>query len=379
MADKKQEYDCFNKRILGEPYFILLARDPQFAELIEAWVARREAGIRCGSVPASDIEQVTSAKVLLAEGAAWRLKNNGAWRRPPVDAELQKGSIPETTLNIPMPSGAVLPPIKPTLVSAPVLLCSNYLRKDGQPAPSTCALCGIGPCRFPDQRTGLYPPFSVGDPISAAYKGPMADAVVTMGKLRTLPPIPTAVFHAIRQASSTVGVDLATMLAFAQIESSFNPNASAKAGTAAGLYQFTHATWSEMVNSCGSKYKVTESMVYDPSANALMAAERLKMYADYLRLHNILVDAGKMYCLHFLGMLGGVKLINAAAGTTTTTSPAILAQSIFPVAAAANPDIFGNKKPLSVTEVYNELYSKAQDLTDAYTADALTGGPVVTI
>lgn len=273
----------------GEPTFTLLARDPQFKPLIDQWVALREAAIRCGDRPSADLVQLESARKIAADGADWRLKNNGAWHALPSTIEMLGTVTPHPAMPV------------PSVLKAP------------QPAPP--------------------------------------------------PTAPALVYSAIRGAAAGVGVSLPTMLSFALIESGFNPKAVAPGSSAIGLYQFTHATWTEMVGTYGPRHNVTEDMIYDASANALMMAERLKLYADHLSIQRVPADAGNMYCLHFLGMLGGTRLVLAASTTTSQWSADLIASKVYPVAAAANPVIFAQ---CTLKQLYDKLYSKAQQLAISY-------------
>lgn len=358
----------------GEPQFLLLARDPQFAPLIETWVAQREADIRCGARPASDIAQVTNAKIILAEGAQWRLKNNGVWRKFDQNghvsgdiAEQHKGDVskyygltgqntdgPLQTVTAQFGDGsgpAPLPKLSPeeqAKASATVQLPSPHVE-------AQAASFASGGVEMHVQPVKPWPHIQSQSVVNTSIH---VQPPVFMHQ-----PIASIVYKAIEEASTKVNVPLPILLAFADIESGFDPNAASKAGTSAGLYQFTHDTWTEMVNNYGVQYKITADMIFDPLSNATMAAARIKQYSSYLTLHHVPVDAGNMYCLHFLGMTGGVKLILCATGKSAAYPPNIVASKAFPIAALANPNIFGE---LTLLQVYNKLYDKAQRLADAY-------------
>lgn len=74
------KYDCLDKALPDEPYFVFLARDPMFAHIVEQWAKGRREGIRCGFFPASDMAQVIEAEKIAAQGADWRRLNNGTWK-----------------------------------------------------------------------------------------------------------------------------------------------------------------------------------------------------------------------------------------------------------------------------------------------------------
>lgn len=73
--------DCYARALPDEPMFILLARDPQFAALVERWANERERRIDCGDAPALDELLVTEANSTAYAGSLWRKQNNGIWRK----------------------------------------------------------------------------------------------------------------------------------------------------------------------------------------------------------------------------------------------------------------------------------------------------------
>lgn len=84
MGTKKDPgaFDCYNKAMTDEPRFTLIARDPQFAELITAWADRREREVSCGARPQADLEMVSEARKCADDGARWRRAANEKWRKP---------------------------------------------------------------------------------------------------------------------------------------------------------------------------------------------------------------------------------------------------------------------------------------------------------
>lgn len=75
------KFDCYQHALPDEPMFILLARDPIFYEFVTKWARRRGLAIDCGERPQSDSEMVNEAIRCAGDGALWRLKNNGIWRK----------------------------------------------------------------------------------------------------------------------------------------------------------------------------------------------------------------------------------------------------------------------------------------------------------
>jgi hypothetical protein len=80
------QFDCYVKALPDEPMFVLLARDPDFFEIVMEWCNRRTRAIELGKCPKSDRWLVAEAMRCAVEGVLWRLDNDGKWRdaKPPV-------------------------------------------------------------------------------------------------------------------------------------------------------------------------------------------------------------------------------------------------------------------------------------------------------
>ncbi len=76
------EFDCYSNALPDEPMFVLLARDPEFFDLVHEWARRRRSAIRCGDRPQTDMAMVREADDCALSGAAWRRDNYGKWRKP---------------------------------------------------------------------------------------------------------------------------------------------------------------------------------------------------------------------------------------------------------------------------------------------------------
>jgi hypothetical protein len=144
------------------------------------------------------------------------------------------------------------------------------------------------------------------------------------------------VIAAIKRASDMTGVDFGYMMAMAEKESGFNPNAKAKTSSASGLYQMINSTWAAMVEKYGAKYNVTIGQVFDPQANALMAALFTRDNKAYLQRRGIANPSNTaLYIAHFLGPGGSVPMLKGAPdGSAVETAGA--------KAASANKSIFYN-------------------------------------
>src|SRR6202008_1479228 len=117
----------------------------------------------------------------------------------------------------------------------------------------------------------------------------------------------STVTGAIRQASTATGTSFNYLLATAQVESGFNPQAGAAASSARGLFQFIDQTWLGTMKQSGAalgygsyadaipqtssgRYEVNDPAMRaaimklrnDPTTNAVMAGAFTKANADIL-------------------------------------------------------------------------------------------------
>ncbi len=173
---------------------------------------------------------------------------------------------------------------------------------------------------------------------------------------------------AIRKAASKTGVDYGFMMAMAQTESNFNPNAKAGTSSATGLYQFTDSTWSSMVKKYGAANGISDTQAdkLDPEKNALMGAYFAKENQAYIEKRTgEKADNTDLYMGHFLGAGGASTFLRSdpnAAATSVVSS----------AAASANKNIFYNKDGSSrtVQEVKDLFAKKIEPKAAAYNKDA---------
>jgi Transglycosylase SLT domain len=193
---------------------------------------------------------------------------------------------------------------------------------------------------------------SAGDPNASVEDGCNFGAANTK-------PISSTTFNAISAAADKTGMPLATLLAFGDIESGFNPNAKNPKSSAGGLFQFINGTWDGMVRQYGNKYNVSGDQKYDANANAIMGAQFLKDNQTYLQNHGIANPTpGDLYAAHFMGPAGAVALKKAA-----QSDPNADAATLFPDQAAANSPIFKGK---TVGQVYDNITNNANSKANAY-------------
>lgn len=69
------KFDCYANAEPDEPMFILLARDPDAADVVREWAERRMERIENGTKPPSDRSMVEEAFECAEKMDAWRAKN----------------------------------------------------------------------------------------------------------------------------------------------------------------------------------------------------------------------------------------------------------------------------------------------------------------
>ena len=191
----------------------------------------------------------------------------------------------------------------------------------------------------------------------------------------------STVTGAIQQASQATGTSFKYLLATAQVESGFDPQAGASTSSARGLFQFIDQTWLATMKQSGDalgygryaaaitqttsgRFEVKDPQLRseilklrnDPTVNAVMAGAFTKANADGLtqRLGRP-PSEGELYIAHFLGVGGAARLITLAAN-----NPDARAAGFFSHAARANPSIFFDSSgaPRTVAQVRNVLVAR---------------------
>ena len=169
------------------------------------------------------------------------------------------------------------------------------------------------------------------------------------------------VHQAIYNAASATGVDFNYLLNQARVESSLNPNATARTSSATGLYQFIEQSWLGVVAKHGDnhglrwaasaiqrgsdgRFRVADPAMRsaildlrrDPHASAAMAGEFASDNRDLLETklgHQ--VEPVDLYLAHFLGAAGAAKFLR-----NHEANPDASAAALFPAPAQSNRGIF---------------------------------------
>jgi hypothetical protein len=219
--------------------------------------------------------------------------------------------------------------------------------------------------------------------------------------------VPRKVVDTIVRASDEAGVDPVYMMALADKESSFDPDAKAATSSAQGLFQFVTRTWLEMIRDYGARYGLVDEAAAvkgrgsaitvtgglrarvlglrsDPRVAALMAAELIKRDRDRIeaRVGRPLTTT-ELYLAHFLGTASAGRFLSLS-----SEKPDEVAGREFRSAARANRSLFtekagGRRRGLTVAE----LHGRIDDMIDrrltryqgvAAVADAPARGPAQT-
>ena len=153
-----------------------------------------------------------------------------------------------------------------------------------------------------------------------------------------------AVSGAIKNAARQTGANFQYLLATAQVESNYNPNAQGATSSAKGLFQFIEQTWLATLKEAGpshgygkyadvigrtadGQYVVTDprqaanimNLRSDPTANSVMAGAFTKNNSAKLgeRLGRTPTE-GELYIAHFLGPAGASRMIGMAESRPNT-------------------------------------------------------------
>jgi soluble lytic murein transglycosylase-like protein len=125
------------------------------------------------------------------------------------------------------------------------------------------------------------------------------------------------VAEALIRASQTTGISLAWLVAFARIESNFNPRATN--GSSRGLFQMQEAAWTEAAEVVSLPQYTAGWM--DPVANALAAAAYIRLNLRQLSHYglNAEVEPRWIYLAHQQGAAGLNELVRLSRGENVST------------------------------------------------------------
>jgi hypothetical protein len=184
---------------------------------------------------------------------------------------------------------------------------------------------------------------------------------------------------AVAEVSAVVpNADPVYLMALADKESNFAPGARAQASSAAGLYQFTEATWLETVKRVGARYGlehdadqikmvsgrpvVSDPAVlkeildrrHNPTIAAIMAAEKANYDKEKIeRQLGRKLNHTEAYIAHLLGTGAAIQFLKLM-----EEAPNSSAADAFPKAAPGNPGLFYKKtasgrQALTISQMYS--------------------------
>ncbi len=188
--------------------------------------------------------------------------------------------------------------------------------------------------------------------------------------------------QSLRDAAAKTGVDYEFLVAQASVESGFRSKAHPDRGSAAGVFQFTGATWLQMMREHGAKYgyadlakevkltpngsvtvadKATHERILALRQNnrlsALFAAEYAK--GNGARLEKVTghrATAAELHLAHLLGPNGAIRFLKAHEDDEKQA-----AAKVVPAAARQNPALFyarGGRTAKSVAAVYQKIQER---------------------
>jgi soluble lytic murein transglycosylase-like protein len=207
--------------------------------------------------------------------------------------------------------------------------------------------------------------------------------------VRTVAAVDPAIVGDIKRASQATNMSFGYLMAQANQESSFQPDAKAPTGTATGLYQFLDQTWLGAVKQWGGRYGLGEyaasismeegrtptvadpamrqrilDLRKDPAVSAELAAEFARQNKSEVE-HALgrPASATDLYLAHFLGAQGATNFLKKIEVDGSAN-----AAELMPQAAAANRWVFyddaGNAK--SVSDIYRSFANKIESAASAY-------------
>jgi hypothetical protein len=187
--------------------------------------------------------------------------------------------------------------------------------------------------------------------------------------------------QSLRDAASKTGVDYQFLVAQASVESNFLSKAHASRSSAAGLFQFTGATWLRMMRDHGAKYGYADlakqvtlapngapiaekdahdrilALRQDDRLSAMFAAEYAKANGAQLEaVTGHKANAAELHLAHLLGPNGAIRFLKANEANENQSAAKVL-----PAAARQNPSLFyvhGGRTAKSVAAVYQNIQNR---------------------
>jgi hypothetical protein len=209
-------------------------------------------------------------------------------------------------------------------------------------------------------------------------------------------PVDPAIVGDIRRASRATNVDFGYLMAQANQESGFQPDATAPTSSATGLYQFIDDTWLEAVKDWGGRYGLGQyaqhittgpgkrpqvedpamrqqilNLRKDPALSAALAAELAK--SNKQAVEQALgrpASATDLYLAHFLGAQGATDFVKQIERDGSAN-----AADMLPQAASANRWVFydDSGKAKTVAQIYRNFADRIERSVASYAGSAGVG------
>lgn len=234
-----------------------------------------------------------------------------------------------TTTTAPSVTGTTqeIPPITPSKTYPVSTTTTPPVTQEGEPKPPS-----LPRTTTPITTSTSTPGLDVTTSVVPSTNGNM-----DIAKYATLDPI-----AAIKQAAKMTGMNEQTMINFAKLESSLNPNAKAKTSSASGLFQITDGTWKELISKHGKKYGIpSDADKNNPFYNSLMAGEYAKENLSKLKGYKEggVEEDTALYMAHFLGLGGANKFF----AQLNKSPDAPVQTAVSPSSFAANQNLMNGK------------------------------------
>lgn len=84
MSPKQLGDEVYNRRMEGEPVFVLLGRDPNAPSVIRKWARDRAELVAVGQSTPDNARQILAAYELASIMEKWRAEHFGEWRAMPL-------------------------------------------------------------------------------------------------------------------------------------------------------------------------------------------------------------------------------------------------------------------------------------------------------
>jgi hypothetical protein len=209
-------------------------------------------------------------------------------------------------------------------------------------------------------------------------------------------PVDPAILGDIRRAAAATNVNFAYLMAEANQESGFHPDAKAPTSSATGLYQFIDDTWLGAVKAWGGSHGLASYAQHitvkpgehphvddpairqqildlrkDPALSAAFAAELAR--ANKAEVEQALgrpASATDLYLAHFLGAHGATEFVKQIEQGGTAS-----AADLLPQAASANRWVFYDEagKARTVSQIYRNFADRIERSVATYAGAAGVG------